>query len=432
MRVQLRAALSTAFAISFACISARAQVVHVDTVHTVFFEAPARTNMLVYTPAVTASATPWDFLTVRGGWEADVVSGASVKVKAGPAYKATQPAADVISTASVSDFRNVAIGGFSIKKDTVTVDGGYSYSTENDYKSHTMNLSARTELFEHNTQLQMDYARNFDLVCDRVQGSSSQPVRYVAMEDSKGCFSGPRDPQRDIRVTHDLAIDSLQGSWTQAWSPVFQTQAAYTLQVLNGFQSNPYRSVVLGAGAQAQEHHPENRARHSWTLRGALFLKPIKAALRVSLRAYWDTWNIGSGTGEIEFEKYFGDRLRVTLRGRGYHQTGALFWSDDYTGGEKPLGPKGNYWTGDRELSPFTSILGGIRISWRLTPENGKLFGFLQEAKLGASFDTIGFFYDEYTLPPKPVTGMMTVGPSDGTVGNARSYIWSANAGAAF
>ena len=43
------------------------------------------------------------------------------------------------------------------------------------------------------------------------------------------------------------------------------------------------------------------------------------------------------------------------LRARVYHQTGAVFWSDDYTGGDPPLGPKGQYWTGDRELSPFNS-----------------------------------------------------------------------------
>jgi hypothetical protein len=426
MRLQLKlAALAMALVASS---SARAQVVHVDTTHTVFYEAPTRTNMFVYTPGVSASAAPWDFLSVRASWEADVVSGASVKVKAGPVYKASQPAADVISTASVKDLRNVASGGLSIKKGTVTVDGGYLYSTENDYKSHTMNLSARTELFEHNTQLQLDYARNFDLVCDRVQGANATPVRYVAMEDSVGCFSGPGAKQRDIRITHDLAIDSMQGAWSQAWTPIFQTQLVYTLQVASGFQSNPYRSVQLGEGVQAQERHPENRARHAWALRGALWLRPIKAAVRLGLRAYWDTWNVGSGTVELEIEKYLTDRLRVIARGRGYHQTGALFWSDDYTGGDKPLGPKGQYWTGDRELSPFTSILAGLRLSWQITPEKGKILGFIQEAKLAASFDLMQFFYEEYTLPAPPTSPPGT----PGDVGNARAYIISAHAGAAF
>ena len=94
---------------------AEAQIVHIDTTHTFFFEAPTRTNMFVYTPAVDGRASPWEWLDIKAGWEADLVSGASVSVKAGPAYKATQPAADVVSTASVTDFRNVVNGGFSIK-----------------------------------------------------------------------------------------------------------------------------------------------------------------------------------------------------------------------------------------------------------------------------------------------------------------------------
>jgi hypothetical protein len=430
MRLQLIRFLSV-LALLLLAWPAEAQVVHIDTTHTFFYEAPTRTNMFVYTPAVDGRASPWEWLDVRAGWEADLVSGASVSVKAGPAYKSTQPAADVISTASVTDFRNVANGGFSIKKDNVTVDAGYLYSTENDYKSHTMNISARTELFEHNTIFQLDYARNFDLVCDRIQGANDTFSRFVAMESSKGCFSGANDPARPTRVTHDLGLDSMQGSWSQAWTPIFQTQVVYTLQVANGFQSNPYRSIILGQGIKGQEHHPENRARHAVALRGALYLKPIKAAARLGIRGYWDSWNVASGAVEAEFEKYIGERLRVNVRGRFYKQTGALFWSDDYTGGDKPLGPKGQYWTGDRELSPFVSALVGLRVSYVMTPQQDKkILGFLQEVKIGASFDLLQFFYEEYSLPsPPPKAGEMA---GKGDISNARAFIAGGNLGAAF
>lgn len=429
MRLQLTRVLCAA-ALALSARSAAAQVVHVDTTHTFFYEAPSRTNMFVYSPAVDARAAPWDWLDVRGGWEADILTGASVSVKAGPAYKATQPAADVISTASVSDFRNVASGGFTLKKDAVSVDAGYSYSTEHDYKSHAMNVSARTELFEHNTIFQLDYARNFDLVCDRVQGANETFSRFVAMESSKGCFSDANDPNRPLRSTHDIAMDSAQGSWVQAWTPILQTQLVYTLQLTNGFQSNPYRSIILGTGIRAQEHHPENRARHAVALRGALFLKPIKAAVRVGVRGYWDTWNVASGTLEADFEKYLTERIRVDVRGRFYKQTGAVFWSDDYTGGNPPLGPKGQYWTGDRELSPFYSLLGGLRVSYVMTPREKKILGFLQEVKMGVSLDVLQFFYEEYTLPappPKPGESMKS-----GGIDNARAFIGGGNLGAAF
>ena len=70
------------------------------------------------------SAAEVALITSTSGWEADIVSGASVSSKAGPAYAATHPAADVISTASVSDFRNVGKGGFTVKHDNTQFGAG--------------------------------------------------------------------------------------------------------------------------------------------------------------------------------------------------------------------------------------------------------------------------------------------------------------------
>lgn len=372
---------------------ASAQVVSFNTTHGIYYEKPFRTEMFVYTPSATLTATPWNWLTVSGGWEADVVSGASVKTKSGSAYKATQPAADVISTASVKDFRNVGTGNLAFKKDNTSFGGGYAYSTENDYKSHSFNVFARTELFEHNTQLQIDYAHNFDKVCDTLQNPNALPALRSALASSTGCFTDDA-----TRPSRPLQIDNLQGSWSQAWTPVFQTQLLYTLQIVNGFQSNPYRAIILGQGLQAQEHHPDNRARHSVQARGNFYLKPLKAALRLGLRGYWDTWDVLSGTGEAEFEKYFGEHFRVGLRGRFYMQRGALFWSDDYSGGDPPLGPKGQYFTGDRELSPFWSILGGLSFTYGAVATGKRLLGFMNDFKFVASANLIQFDYLEYTL----------------------------------
>ena len=393
--MQLKTFGLAALASFFASSSAFAQVAEFDTSHTVYYEAPFRTNMFVYSPATDLKVTPVDALTVNAGWEADVVSGASVAVKAGPAYQATHPAADVITTASVHDFRNVAHGGFTLRSnDNVSFDANYAYSTEHDYKSHTLSFGAQTDLFEHNTQLAINYARNFDLVCDRTQAAQDPPARYAALENSSGCFSAGKDP---LRKTDDIAIDGLQGSWSQSWTPTIATQLIYTAQITNGFQANPYRSVIIGEGIKAQEHVPENRAREALAARANFFLRPLKAALRIGGRVYWDTWDVKSGTADAEFEKYFGERFRAEVKGRIYHQSGALFWSDDYSGGNAPLGPKGQYWTGDRELSPFSSILVGLGATYAVTPEK-KIFGFMSGFKFSLSLDALQFIYDDYTL----------------------------------
>jgi hypothetical protein len=397
--------VAVGFAFAFASLaqprSARAQVAEFNTTNTVYYEAPAKTHMFVYSPAADLKVTPTDALDVRAGWEADVVSGASVAVKAGPAYAATHPGVDIITAASVHDFRNVAHGGFTVRHDAVALDADYSYSTEHDYKSHTISVGARTDLFEHNTQLAISYARNFDFVCNRTQSPTALPSQYTALENSDGCFTGGATPSR---LTDQLAIDGFQASWSQSFTPTFAMQFVYTGQITNGFQSDPYRSVIIGEGLKAQEHVPDNRTRNAFAVRANFFLKPLKAALRLGIRAYDDTWDIKSGTADAEFEKYFGERFRAVARARFYKQSGALFWSDDYSGGNAPEGPKGQYFTGDRELSPFESILVGLGATYAVTPAKGRLLGLLTNFKVSLNGDVIQFIYNDYTLAGSEVS----------------------------
>lgn len=409
------AAVASLTATMLAAAPARAQVAQVETAHTLYLESPTRTNMTVYTPGLNLSVSPAEWITIRGGYEADIVSGASVAVKAGPAYAAVNPGADVVTTASVHDYRHSAQGALTLRKADVSYTAQYNYGTENDYKSHSIFVAARTEAYEHNTQFELSYARNFDLVCDRTQAINDRPPRFRALEDSKSCFAGS-DP---LRTRHTLSIDGLQAAWTQAWTPEFATQLAYTAQLLSGFQSNPYRSVILAQGLKAQEHHPENRARQSVAARANLYIRPLKIAVRIGARLYKDTWDITSGTGDVELERYLSEGFRVAVRGRYYRQTGASFWSDDYTGGDAPLGPKGQYWTGDRELSPFSSIALGLRLTYGIQPAKGRILGLMTGLKLGASLDAIQFDYSEYTLAGTPIT-------------NARAYILGANLSAGF
>jgi len=402
-------------------MSARAQVAVVDTAHTFYHESPTRTNMTVYTPGVDVAVTPAPWITIRGAYEADIVSGASVAVKAGAAYQSVNPGADVITTASVHDVRQSPGGGLTLRKGDVAYTAQYTYGTEHDYKSHSIFVSAKTDAYDHDTQFELSYARNFDLVCDRTQAVNDQPARFRALEDSNGCF-GNSDP---LRTRHTLSIDALQAAWTQAWTPEFATQLAYTAQIIEGFQSSPYRSVILAQGLKAQEHHPDQRARQALALRMNIYIRPIKVAFRLMGRLYRDTWDVTSGTGELEAERYLFEGLRLTARGRFYKQSGALFWSDDYTGGDLPLGPKGQYFTGDRELSPFWSFALGGRVAYAIRPapkfDGGRprLLGIMESAKVGASFDFVQFNYDEYTLAGAPVE-------------NAHALIFGLTAGAAF
>ncbi|MCC6213413.1 MAG: DUF3570 domain-containing protein [Polyangiaceae bacterium] len=336
-----------------------AQVVDFDLHAALFHEASPTSAMTVLAPGASLGVTPVEGLRVGVGWEADIVSGATESVKAG--RLALDP--DIVSAASIDDTRHVFTGNLAVERGPATLAVGYGQASESDYRSRSITVSASTDLLQRNTQLALAYARGFDEVCDRANPVTRDPTVRLPLDTSDGCFT--EAPERAVR---DVALDTLQVGWTQSWTPVFVTQLVFSGGLQHGFLGNPYRSVVIGAGGQtAQEHHPENRARGAVAGRGRYWFRDLDLAVGVGGRAYRDTWDLLSGSYELEAEHYLAPWLRVGARARYYHQTGTLFFSDDYTGGEPVLGPRGQYWTGDRELSPLHSYLVGAKLvgAWK-------------------------------------------------------------------
>lgn len=358
---------------------ARAQVADADIRTGVFLEPSKTSKMTVITPSASIGATPVEALTIHAGYSADVVSGASESVKAGPNV------ADVVSTASVHDFRQVMGGGLVVRRHHTELGASYNYGTEHDYRSNTIAATAVTDFFQRNTKLEFAYAHGFDKVCDLASNASQAPTNRFALDESKGCFTSDK-----ARRSLPVSTDNFQGAWTQSWTPLFASQLVLTGAIQHGFLSNPYRAVVVGsAGEAAQEHHPDNRARGALALRFKYFIKPLDAAAGAGVRVYRDTWDIVSQTYELDYEQGILPWLRFQVRGRYYHQSGASFWSDDYTGGEPLNGPRGQYFSGDREVSPLSSLLGGGRLtaSWHGRPGARIASMFIDlEASGGVSF----------------------------------------------
>jgi hypothetical protein len=325
-----------------------------------FREAGGPLDMLVIVPEVSAEAGISEGFAVDAAWTADVVSGASVAVVDQPA-----DSVDVISAASVTDVRHELGGGVTLRDGQSAFAGGYRYGTEEDYRSHAFHVSARTELWDRNTGLEITYARAFDSVCDSID--ASEPVLKQRLDSSEGCF----DDGAEDRDSRKLGLHTAQGVWTQSWTPWLAMQATLSASLLRGFQSNPYRAVRVGRSA-AQEHHPVDRARYAFGAGFRIWLEPLSGALQPFLRVYRDTWSVRSFTAELGYEQVIGVGLRLRGRGRYYLQTGAAFFSDDYL-----LEPKGQYFTGDRELSPMRSMLLGAQLSWTVpSNDEGKVLLF--------------------------------------------------------
>lgn len=376
MQLRLRSLAVVLASLAPVTVAAQSQV---SAGTSAFREAGGPLDMLVIVPEVSAEVGISDGVAVDAAWTADVVSGASVAIVDLPAEDV-----DAISAASVTDVRHELGGGLALRDGQSVLGAGYRYGTEEDYRSHAFHVSARTELWDRNTGLEITYARAFDSVCDSLD--ASEPVLKQRLDSSEGCFQDSAE-DRDERK---LGVHTAQGTWTQSWTPWLAMQTTLSAQLLRGFQSNPYRAVRVGRSA-AQEHHPDDRGRYALGVGFRIWLEPLSGALQPQLRVYRDTWAIRSFTAELGYEQVIGVGLRLRARGRYYLQTGAAFFSDDYL-----LEPKGQYFTGDRELSPMRSALLGAQLSWTApTNDEGKVL-FFDGLTLALKGDILKSWFPEF------------------------------------
>ncbi|MEM1417461.1 MAG: DUF3570 domain-containing protein [Myxococcota bacterium] len=354
--------------------------VGVSTTTTYYRESGGPLENQVVTPSVRIRGDIREILQLRAGWEADVVSGASVAVVDNPTS-----APDAITSATkYDDFRNVASAGFTLRSEFATLSADYSYGNESDYRSHAFRLGASAELFERNTRFALSYGRGFDQVCNLRQPRAQEAVDRQRLPNSEGCFSGADD-----REALDVELHTFQGGWTQAWTPILVTQVTLTGQILNGYQGNPYRAVWLGRTA-AQEFHPENRQRWAGGVGARLFVRPLRGAIQLFGRLYRDSWDVTSATAELAWEQTLGESLRVRARGRYYTQTAAAFFSDDYA-----RFPRGQYFTGDRELSGMSSWVVGGSVRYDLPPAMEERT--LEQLSIVLKFDYLRYDFRDYT-----------------------------------
>jgi hypothetical protein len=389
--VQLRAlSLSVAFFACLATVRSDAQVAEVELRTQVFHEPSKTSKMTVYTPELAVSATPADGARVFASYQADAVTGASEAIKAGPLLAGVP---DIVSRASVQDYRHIASGGASIERAHARLNATYTYGTENDYRSNAIAIAAATDFWQRNTDVEIGYSHGFDQVCTLAQRNLPATLRQ-GLDSSEECFTGS-----DRVEALDISLDNFRVAWTQSWTPVLTTQLIFSGGLQHGFLGNPYRQVVIGpTGQAAQENHPRDRSRAAATLGLKYYSRALKTALGVVARGYRDSWDIRSGTAELSVERYMMPWLALFVHGRAYAQSGASFWSDDYTGGEPSFGPRGQYWSGDRELSPLKTLLGGARLegTWRAAGD-GRMVGAFRQVSASISLDVLKTFLDDFT-----------------------------------
>ncbi len=379
-----RLALAAALAALAPVRPARADVQAAS--HLTVFHEPSSQNrgIRVIHPQTEVAATH-GALGVQAGYELDIVSGATTRV-----YRPGD-APDAVSGATFSDVRHAARGGVSFETAKVALTAGYSYGWENDYRSHTLSVAARGDFLERNFTLGLAYTRNFDQVCDQANDLAQSLLDLRPLGTSEGCFQASPE-----LATRALSIDTFEPSLSWTATPLLLLTLGSTLQILDGFQSNPYRAVRLGPeGREPQERLPQHRQRFALFARAHQAVPPLRAAARVAARLYRDTWNVAAASADAEWLQYFGSALLAGVRGRYHKQSGALFFrtGQDY----RTRGPAGEYWTGDRELAPLSNYLVGAKVAYIKQPPPERR-SWLGELEIHARVDFL-FYRSEPGAP---------------------------------
>jgi hypothetical protein len=356
-----------------------------------FFKEPSSKNegIKVVHPQLDVGTSLGPDFHLAVGYEVDIVSGAT------PAVYGVRPGTvDAVTQAThFSDTRHQVAAALAYTRPTSSWSFGYSYGFESDYRSQAVTGGATTDLLDHNFTLGLSYTHNFDRVCDANNETvGDQLLALKALSQSTHCFTSEPDVS-----TQKLSIDTVQPSLSWTATPKLLLQVGSTIQLLDGFQSNPYRSVQLGMqNAQPQEHLPIYRQRYAVYARGVYALPAVRGSGLMMARYYQDSWAVQAVTGEVQLNKYFGNELLLTLRGRYHLQTGASFYrtATQYL----ELGPGGKYWTGDRELSPMSNYLGGGKIAWIKKPGQDRSSWYV-EMELAAKYEILFYHLDSPDAP---------------------------------
>lgn len=231
---------------------------------------------------------------------------------------------------------------------------GAVVSAENDWSSLGVRATLGLDLAQKNARLEGSWSTTANAV-----GRAADP----AFEES-------------------LRVHSLQLGATQLLDARTLVGASYTLGVLDGYQSSPYRFVTTSdARFSVLERHPDGRIRHALTLR-ALRALGRHASAEVAYRLYGDDWGVLSHTLTATLRLELGRAWELRLRARAYSQGAAAFFRGWYA---QPA----RYMTADRELSTFWDVGGGPKVAWRSgaftldAKVDATTYRFLDFARLG-------------------------------------------------
>jgi hypothetical protein len=292
-------------------------------------------------PALLVRKSIADKVSLSGSYYVDSVSNASI---------------DVITTASPFKEKRSAYDfalDYVYRDSLITLTLGSS--SEPDYKVNSFGADVSQEVFGAMTTINLGFTRSADKVGQKTIGFFDTAHHW-----------------------------QYRAGITQILTPRWLASANFEVVSDDGYLGSPYR-VARVFGAAVPERSPRTRTSRALQLR-AIGDLGSRDSLRLSLRHFWDNWDISGQTLEVGYSRYFGTRWLADAFIRYHTQSKALFYSDNATA-------ETQYISRNRQLSSFKSWGLGGKVSWSLPDKVANRF----DVKLNGAYEFKRFDYSDFT-----------------------------------
>lgn len=263
--------------------------------------------------------------------------------------------------------------------DKLRVGGDTKYSTESDYTSFYLGGRVEADVAQKDATIALG------------GGLSSDTVTNAGAQSPMGGPLIQCDVMSPATAT-ECNLTSYSGfvSVSQVLTKNALVAVSYDLSYLDGYQANPYRTVIT-AGGLVPEVHPNQRLRQAWAASAKYYVQDTHTTLIGAYRYYHDDWHIRAHTPELRIIQEVGSLADASVRYRYYHQSASYFFEERY-----PMLDMNsvNYVTDDPKMSAYSGhtmeaklgVLGeefGLSGSWAGARFEGVLEYIIQHNRFG-------------------------------------------------
>ncbi|HEX3761040.1 MAG TPA: DUF3570 domain-containing protein [Kofleriaceae bacterium] len=331
MRLQLKAAAAAAFALM---VTVPAHGDGTLAVRGVYYKERATRVMQPMLDAIFDAGTHG---IVTGHFLVDAITSASASSGA-------------VNATPFNELRYESGAGYTHELGPLTLGGDLKYSTESDYVSKYLGFHAQLDLGQKNTVLGLGGGYSDDSVSAAAAQGPSMPTLRC-------------DADHPAETSCPLSLYSLYGSASQIVGKDTVVAATVDVAYLSGFQSNPYRTAIVGE-VLVPERDPDTRTREAFAVSLRHYLAATGTTFVGAYRYYRDDWKVHAHTPELRIVQEVGHNADAAVRFRYYTQDGAYFFRDRYPVASSAMS---QFVTADPKLSSFN--------------------GYTMEAKLGVLGD---------------------------------------------